>query len=618
MKKVGIAIILSRKIRFWLGVLIFCFVVIDGIAQKKPDKKDPNWIRDNKVVKQLLGIITTDPVDQKKALNVKSEDAYLPYAGKIVRKIIVRRVGFESTVLDTTRRFQTFMSNAANALHADTKEFVIRDNLFIKEGKPLNPYRVADNERTLRNLNFVLDSRILVRPVSKRSDSVDLIVITRDVFSLGGNFEPQGVSQYKLGIQEANLFGMGQRIQFNTLYDINRNPNFGFETVYQKINAAGSFVDASVGYSEINTGSSIGNENEKAYYLRLNRALYQPFARWAGGLELSNNQSTNVFKDPDSTFAVYRYSIQDLWAGYSFGHKSLPSNLRENRNRKFVALRAFQQHFQDLPTIDLTEPDRYAYRNRTSILSQLTFFRQDFYKTQYVVGFGRTEDIPYGYRVSFTNGWETEMGYKRLYSGGEFYYTKVRDSGTILTYAVKLASYFQGSRSEDGLLSADFRRFSKVYEKGAYKMRNQTQVGYAVLFNQNIKRGIDIRDVNGILGFSPDSLVGTRRFVVSDEITLFSPSKIFGFKLAPVARIDLAFINNKANYLFSASNFFAGLSVGMLARNENLIFNTIEMRIFYYPRTVERVPHVGFSIGTNIRIKYPTNLVTAPATVFNP
>ncbi len=410
---------------------------------------------------------------------------------------------------------------------------------------------------------------------------------------------------------------MGQRIQFNTLYDIDRYPRFGFEAVYQKINYMGTFVDASIGYSGINTGSSIGNENEKAYYIRLSRPLFQPFARWAGGLELSNNNSTNVSRKPDSTFAQYHYSIQDYWAGYSFGHKNLPSDLRENRNRKFIALRAFQQHFDELPTINLTEPDRFAYRNRTAILSQLTFFRQDFYKTQYVLGFGRTEDIPHGYRASLTSGWETEIGHKRGYFAGELYYTKVRDSGTILTYTAKLASYYQGPRSEDGLLSLDFKRYSKVYEKGAYKMRNQTQVGYAVLFNQNIKRGIDIRDVNGIIGFSPDSLVGTRRFVISDEITVFTPSKIFGFRLAPVARIDLALINNKASYLFSGDNFYSGMSLGLFARNENLIFNTIEIRGFFYPRTVERVQHFGFNIGTNIRIKYPNALVTPPATVFN-
>ncbi len=599
--------------------MLFFFSIIDGRSQQKPNAKDdPGWLMQNgqKVVKKLMGIITTDPVDENVTLNVKSEDPYLPYAGKIIRKIIIRRIGFERTVLDTARHFQTAMSKAANTLHIDTKEFVIRDNLFIKEGKPLNPYRIADNERILRNLSFILDSRILVKPISKKSDSVDLIVITRDVFSLGGNAEPQSATKYKFGIQESNLAGMGQRVQFNTLYDIDRTPRFGVEAVYQKINVKGSFIDASVGFSNINTGTSVGNENEKAYYFRLVRPLFHPFARWAGGLELSTNNSTNVYQKPDSTFARYQYSIQDYWIGYSFGHKNLPSDLKENRNRKFVAVRTMNQHFVELPTINLTEPDRYAYRNRLMILTQLTFFRQDFYKTQYVVGFGRTEDIPHGYRLSFTGGYETELENKRPYLGSEVYYTQVRPTGTILTYTARLASYFQSGRSEDGLFGVDFLRYSKVYQKGSLKIRHQLQVGFATIINQNIKRGIDIRGVNAIVGFSPDSLVGTKRLVLSQEAVIYSKSKVLGFRLAPLARIDMALLDTNPKF-FSGENFFSGISLGIRARNENLIFNTIEARVYYFPRVVERVQHVQFSIGTNIKIKYPTNLVSPPSTVFN-
>ena len=61
-------------------------------------------------------------------------------------------------------------------------------HLFISENTPLNPHRLADNERFLRDKDFILDSRIVVTPV-EGSDSVDLTVITRDVFSLGGTME---------------------------------------------------------------------------------------------------------------------------------------------------------------------------------------------------------------------------------------------------------------------------------------------------------------------------------------------------------------------------------------------------------------------------------------------
>ncbi len=591
-----------------------------GLSQSKTDtvhqSKFVKKIEANKKFQEIVKAISHGPPSDPLVFNEKSEESYLKYQGKIVRKIIVRHVGFEKNVLDTARTLKNFITNSANKLHSNTKEFVIRNNLFIKEGKLLNPYRVADNERLLRNLNFMRDARIYVKPISKTSDSVDLLVVTRDVFSLGGSFAPNFPTKYLLSIQDVNLGGRAQTAQFGQVFDITRKPKYGYKGAYGISNINGSFIDGAIGYTSLNDGvSKIGLENESSFYLNLTRALYQPFARFAGGAQISYNYSKNVYKKPDSIFAKYTYTIQDYWLGYSFGHKKLPNNLKENRNRTFIAIRGFDQYFLRAVNTDFYEPGRFIYRNKTSLLTQLTFFRQDFYKTQYVLGFGRTEDIPYGYRISFTSGWERELGNKRPYLGSELYYNSVRPSGTILTYDVNLASYFQGANSQDAYVSLNFTRYSKIYKMGKMIVRHQVAAGYAAIVNQQVKRGLDIRDTNGILGFLPDSLVGFQRATISQETTVFTPYQLFGFHLAPIVRVDLALIRRYAT-LVQSHNFFSGFSIGLRARNENLIFNTVEARLYYYPKTVELVQHFSVNLTTNIKIKYPTNLVNKPATVY--
>jgi hypothetical protein len=269
--------------------------------------------------------------------------------------------------------------------------------LFVKEGKPLNPYRVADNERTLRNLDFIMDARIYVKPVPGDPNSVDLLVVTRDVFSIGVSFNANK-TRYYLGIQDLNLGGLGQRFQVSQELETTRNPRYGYQGSYQWNNISGTFIDALAGFTTINEGVSLGYENEQSLYFKLSRALYQPFARVAGEIAFSDNRSTNVYSEPDSSFSQYRYQVHDYWIGYSLRDKNLPKNLKENRNRKFIAVRAYEQYFLNAVNTERTGPDRFAYRNRVTFLTQFTLFRQDFYKTQYVVGFGRTEDIPYGYR----------------------------------------------------------------------------------------------------------------------------------------------------------------------------------------------------------------------------
>lgn len=565
--------------------------------------------------KYVMGLITREPATDPQPLNVKSEDAYLEYEGKIIRHITLQRLGFEKIVIDTARNVESFISHAANKLHSNTRESVVRNNLFIRAGKPLNPYRVADNERTLRLLPYILDARIYVKPIRNSPDSVDLVVVTRDVFSLGGSVSARIPSVYKVNIKNINVGGWGQRVQVGQVLDNDRTPRYGYEALYEWTNIKGSFLDATAAYTKLNHGISIGNEDERSVYFKLSRELYQPFARFAGSIELGDNVSRNVYNKPDSTFIQYHYSIQDYWMGYSFGYKKMPNNLRENRNRKFIAIRSVEQRFLSPIYNELIEPDRFAYRNRLAFLTELTFFRQDFYKTQYVAGFGRTEDIPYGYRISFTTGWERELGNQRPYAGSVLNYNKVLPSGTILSYEVKAGGYLKKQHIEDILFSANFTRYSKIQRIGKTIVRHHYESGYAALVNQNVKRGMDIRDTHGLIGFKPDSLVGLQRVTFGNEVTIFTPLKLLGFRVAPIARIDLALIRRAAP-LFKLDNLFSGFSLGLLARNENLILNTIEARLYFYPKTVEQVDAFRFNFTSNFRIRYPTNLVNKPATVF--
>lgn len=599
----------------WFLITILFFLMHAELAAQHPDTTFVERIKAGRSFKYLRELIVREPEADSKILNVKSEDPYLNYEGKIIRNITIQGLGFDKIVVDTVRNVESFFSKTANKLHSNTRESVVLNNVFIRAGKPLNPYRVADNERTLRNLEFMQDARIYVKPVLSSSDSIDLVVVTRDVFSLGGSISARIPSVYKINIKDINLDGRGQRIVVGQVFDRDRAPRYGYEALYQWTNIKGSFLDATAAYTKLNHGISIGNEDERSLYFKLSRDLYQPFARFAGSIELGDNISRNVYGEPDSTFVQYHYSIQDYWMGYSFGYRNMPNDLRENRNRKFIAIRSVEQRFLSPIYTELIEPDRFAYRNRLAFLTELTFFRQDFYKTQYVTGFGRTEDIPYGYRISFTGGWERELGNQRLYAGSVLHYNNVLSTGTILSYQVKLGGYLKNPRAEDILFSANFSRYSKIQRIGKLIVRHRYESGYAALIQQNVKRGINIRDVNGLTGFKPDSLVGLQRITFANEVTVFTPVKIIGFRIAPVARIDMALIRRTAP-LLKSTNFFSGFSLGLLARNENLILKTIEARIFFYPKTVEQVDAFRFNITSNFRIRYPTNLVNKPTTVF--
>ncbi len=229
----------------------------------------------------------------------KPKAPFKPSEGKIIRHIFIRGYGFEQTFCpDTSKRLEYFGTQLLNHLHRKTRDdWVIRDNLFIREGTPLSAYRLADNERLIRSLNFIQDARILVAPLADNADSVDLVVIVKDLFSISGalgelNAAPAGI---RSNISEANFLGMGQRVQLGVNLEQNRMPHYGMQLLYGFSNIAGSFVNATASYTTINTDLYPGQPDEKTWFIHLDRPLYAPYAHLAGGFTIGQFEDFNGF-----------------------------------------------------------------------------------------------------------------------------------------------------------------------------------------------------------------------------------------------------------------------------------------------------------------------------------
>jgi hypothetical protein len=564
-------------------------------------------IKKGKVPKRVLKSITRKK-SSNPTLAVRSEDAFMPFEGKIIRKIEIRQVGFDKTVYDTTRNIKNTISKIGNALHSNTREWVIRDNLFIRENKPVSPYKMADNERYLRDLDFLLDAKFYVVPLKTTQDSVDVIVLTRDVFSVGGSFNPSSPLKTKFRLYDVNLGGMGQRLQFNGLIEEGRQPSFTYEALYRKNSIGGSFINGSIGYTQLNTGSSYGQEEEKAYYLKLDRPLVSPYTMFAGGMEISKNWSENFFNINDSLFLDYRYLINDFWVGYNIG----ATNNGNNRSRHFVAVRAFDQHFTRQP-MQSTERLSSVYNNRTFVLGGLTFFKQNFYTASYIYGFGRTEDVPYGHTMSLYLGWTRELGLERPYIGLEAEKSIVNRNNEFYTMGFRAGGYKQ-DKLEDAVVLLYGSLLSRLIPYGELLIRQSFTMDYARVFRQRTSVPLDINNEFGIRYFAADSLLGSKRFHLGSETLVFTPLQLLGFRMAPFAFAEMAMLGTDQKSIFYDKPYF-GFGGGVRTRNENLVFGTIELRMAYFPRTVQDMSSFTIRVSSNLRVKYTASFVRPPGFV---
>lgn len=581
---------------------------LDSIKIFPRSKFISRWVQ-----KGMDAITKDDPDTSEQAafLKVHSENAFKKYNGRIIRRITVNRVGFEQTVTDTAKKLASLGARLMNRTHINTKEWVIRDNLFIREGKPLDAFKVADNERYLRTLNFIQDARILVKRVPGSADSVDLEVVTRDVYTLSGGLDIGSLQHFKADVSEANLFGMGQKLKYTALLHQDRDPNFGYQVAYTKNSIGGSFTNLSAGYGTANPSLYDGQLEEHGYFISLDRPLPSSYAKFAGGATYAYRYTEYAYKNnrPDSLFYKYGMHAYDVWAGYNITDRRT-MNKGTRRNRKFISLRYARNVFYDVP---YQVGDRFdpLFNNMQAILGQVTFFRQDFYKMNYVYGFGITEDIPYGYNLSLVGGWHRQLDLDRPYGGIKFDRYVVPKTGEFYRFYFRGGAFYNKYELQDAEILVGINMFSRLWQWKQTKARQYMRLSYAGIFNRKTSELLRVNNPFGLQSFSDGTIRGDQRLNYLSETYVYLPRKILGFSFAPFVLLNaVALVPEKEP--FKKSDIFTGIGGGIRSRNENLVFGTIELRGIYFPRKVEGQPAFKILFNANLRYRYNSNYISKP------
>jgi len=585
---------------------------IDSINFSKVHFSNNKFV--NNIFQQAVNSVkkTPDAGPDDSYLNGKSEDPYMPYQGKIIRHIYVEPVNFDRSFKDTSQLDKSKAAKIGNRLHKSTRKFVIRDNLFIEENRPLNAFKLADNERYIRSLDYIHDARLVIDTLTDNPDSVDITVYTKDLFSIGGGGASNGLNHITTDLYDANFGGMGQRLEATTLYDYTRNPNFAYGGLYKKENVLHSFADATVGYSVMNI-SSYTHEEETTEYINITRQLVSPYSRFAGGLMISHNEAYDVYHSPDSILNRYKYNLFDAWAGYNIGINKLTATNNTIRDRRFLSFRYYNRNFLELPAQVGNRFDP-IYNSSQAVLAQFTFFRQDYYKTQYIYGFGTTEDLPYGYNIAVTAGWHKQINLERPYAGLNVSEYIASGRGDFIQLFLRSGGFLYNNKVQDGSFLIGATAFSRIFFWNSTKIRQYINTSYTHLYNRVTYAPLTINNYYGLRGFLSDSAYGSRRLSVQLETEFYLKYKVLGFQFAPFPYGDLSLITPE-NAPYSHSSLYSSVGGGVRARNENLVFETIELRAYFFPVAPNNMRGFKVVLNSNIRYRYSSNYITAPDVV---
>jgi len=519
----------------------------------------------NQLTKRLYSfvIVRRDTI-YKKQFTGTSDANYIQYSGKKIRKIVIHRLNvFGADINNPASADPNKIENILNKTHVSTNESIIRKNLLFSEGDMITPLTLSDNERILRQLPYINDARIIVLPVS--DDEADIVVYTKDVYSLGGSYTYHGLKKGSVSVFEKNILGMGQEFGLDMPYDNTLPESPGFGVHYLANNISKSFINLNVYF--------LHGLGEKTYGFDLSRKLVSSKTKWAGGISVRmmyTSEDLDTLKIP----APLKYNLQDYWLSRSFLLN------KESVSRLIIGARYTNNNVFNHPVI-LPE-SFYNLQKYQLYLTSAAFSIQKYTKTNLIYSYGRTEDIPYGALFNITAGREFNEFKQRTYIGGEASFA--RSSKTLGYFYLYggLSTYLNKNRTEQGVLSLGLNYFSNLITLGTARIRNFVYLQYTRGFGRYSNEYLKFFNNNGFTGFSNDSINGTQRLAVSLESVLFSPVNFYGFRFAFFGFTEFSFLSGTTEML-GKGYALSSIGVGIRIRNDNLVFNTLQIRIGYFP-----------------------------------
>lgn len=560
------------------------------------------------LTRELHNIIVVSSKKNGNSDSLKTHSSALPYvrySGKPIGNIEIRQLNvFGPTVDDTTLKASSWIEKTGNNLHFKTKEYLIMNNLIFKKGEAIDPSVLADNERILRQLPYIEDARILIRHRNALTDSVDIVVIVKDVWSTAFNINVDRVNTGRFEFWDRNLFGWGHEIQSNLPWDTRQIPKLGTENSYTINNISGSFITGKIFYKNAFQTESYGIGAE--------RNFFTPNVKYAGGIALNNtNTRTNLAYDTLRTTVPIRYNSTDLWVGRSFLlNKRNSTKMRHNLT---LITRLTRNQFFERP--DISSTSYYDYQDKTLLLGAIAYSRQTFYKSNFIYNFGRTEDIPTGSKIEFNAGTEFNEFEDRSYLA-----TKLSMGGFVgnIGYfysSLNIGSFFlaNGDKSQ-GIIDVRFNYFSPLIIFKNYKFRQFVTLGYTKGIDRFNKEYLTINNHYGLSGFTNDSLYGTKRFNMHWETVCFTPWSYYDFRFVLFIYADHSWLAKDQERLMRNLPH-TSFGFGIRIRNERLVFNTIEIGFSLYPNVPSGSRTQAFEISGEPLLNPPNFLPQSPSLI---
>jgi hypothetical protein len=577
-----------------ISILFFVSILANDLAfaQQKPATKDSTKIyseietfsKRGKFTKLMYSLIfkpvapnTRQNKGKRRVYKKLIQKPYSAFEGKIIRNINIETLDpFGYSIGDSIYKPPNFLAKTGNKLHIKSQRISIRNLMLIHQNQVFDSLLVKESERLVRSQKYVRDVSFFVKSVAKGSDSVDIFIRELDIWSI----IPKGsasASSSTVNLADKNFLGLGHEFQgvFTRNYAEGIN---AYHTNYSIPNIRNSHVRGTLFF---------GKEGHKNYNrsFTIDRPFFSPFARWAAGVNFTQQffNDSAYFDTQQLGMLRYKFNSQDYWAGHAI--RLFGGNSEYNRTTNFIStVRFLRVRYQEKPN-ELFDT-QHQFANEDFYLASFGISTRKYVQEKYIFKFGIPEDVPVGKVTSLTVGYQEKNHTDRVYLGvrvsmGSYY------PWGYLSSNFEYGTFVRASHVEEGVFTAGVNYFTGLIEVGKWKFRQFVKPELTIGFNRFYSDSLTLNEEYGLVGFHTTALQGTSRLLLTIQTQAYAPWNFIGFRFGPYFSFTMGMLGDAVTG-FRKSKVYSQVGVGVLVKNENLILNTFQLSLSFYPVIPDR------------------------------
>ncbi len=576
----------------------------------------PTILAQTNLIEKVKNAVTGKPhamTDSTRINLLKQIRSLQSYTGKRINSITIEQHDFLTSIDSKDSKMKDLFSKLGNSLQSNSKSRALKENLFFKEWDVFDPSIIAYNEKWLRDLSYIQDAKIMAMITPYDTNQVDIIVVTKDLFSYGGEVLLNNKDAYSAKLNNINLLGSGNSVQVIQNFENERKPKSGWGYDVGLSNILGTFISVNAGVNQFGNNLVNNDLSAKKNYISVQRPILHPNSKWLGGMEYLETVNENVFPGKwDSIFDQqlnYNLKHKDIWVGYQLTKNKKQINI--NEYRQFIQYRHLENNFKERPIDYLLQLDR-NYQNLKANFLSYTLVKQSVYRTRYLYGLGRYEDLPIGQSLTWTTGqYKIEQDHS-AYLGFKFEQYKLSKKENYTHIIANIASSYINQSLQDIRFLSSLEQFSKLkYLNNGLGYRQIINLSFTQTLRNKYNESLRINSIYGIPQLNKEQIKGGTRISSNWETVFYNNRALWGFKSAPFVFGNITYIRTMGDPILKG-DIYTAIGSGLRVRNENLVFGTIELKGCYFPRTNQQLSPWNFSLITNLRYKYNSNIVEKP------